>query len=129
MGQQLGTTVDNNSPQERANPAGVDGKETFQESQYLPEEVDLPPPGNNASISIFRNEVIALTIVLGRIPQSFLSGENNLTSGLTVSVVKNLPGPNWEISPQYRDITDPGNLDHGIAAEYEPEEFSLRPSK
>ena len=107
-----------------------DTNEIFQASQFLSAELDTPsPPINNASISITRNEVIALTSVLSRIPQSFLSGENDLSPGLTVSVVENPPGPNAEISPRYPTGTDRGDLEQGNTTEFDLDENPLRPSK
>ena len=70
-----------------------------------------------------------MTNVLSRIPQSFLSGENNLSPNLTVSVVDNPPGPSTEIPPRYPISSGQGNLEHEIAAESDPGENPLRPSK
>ena len=127
--QQIDSFINDNLPLDRSTLVG-DTNENFQACQFLSAELGTPsPPINNASINITRNEVIALTNVLSRIPQSFLSGENDLSPGLTVSVVEIPPGPNAEISPRYPTGTDRGDLQQGNTTEFDLDENPLRPSK
>ena len=123
--QQIDSFINDNLPLDRSTLVR-DTNEIFQASQFLSAELGTPSsPTNNASISITRNEVIALTNVLSRIPQSFLSGENDLSPGLTVSVVENPPGPNAEISPRYPTGTDRGDLDQGNTTEFDLDIYAI----
>ena len=127
--QHIDSFIDNNLP--LGQPAlGGDVDEIFQAPQFLSTEVGSPAqPLGNANISITRNEVLALTNVLSRIPQSFLSGETCFSPNLTVSVVDNPPGPSTEISPREHTRASQSNLEPEIAVDYDPGENPLRPSK
>ena len=127
--QQIDSFIDNNLPLDQPALEG-DVDEIVQAPQFSSTDVDSPAqPLGNANISITRNEVLALTNVLSRIPQSFLSGENCLSPNLTVSVVDNPPGPSTVISPRVPTSAGQGNLEHEIAVDYDPGENPLRPSK
>ena len=127
--QRIDTFISDHLPMGQTTLMG-DTNEIFQAPQSLSAELNTSsPPVTNASISITRNEVTALTNVLSRIPQSFLSGENVLSPGLTVSVVENPPGPGTELSPHYPNSTDRGALERGNTTEFDPEENPLRPAK